>query len=134
MIHCEIVTPRGLYKEFDTTILNVVTIDGQRGILPNHVPLVTMLQVDKLTSVEQGVRVEYAVAGGLLYYENNVAKILCDSIEAKDEIDEARAIAARDRALDYLKKKDESIDLKRAEFALKKAINRLRVKKGIYND
>ena len=134
MIHCEIVTPRGLYKEFDTTILNVVTIDGQRGILPNHVPLVTMLQVDKLTSVEQGVRVEYAVAGGLLYYENNVAKILCDSIEAKDEIDEARAIAARDRALDYLKKKDESIDLKRAEFALKKAINRLRIKKGIYND
>ena len=134
MIHCEIVTPRGLYKEFDTTILNVVTIDGQRGILPNHTPLVTMLQVDKLTSVEQGVRVEYAVAGGLLYYENNVAKILCDSIEAKDEIDEARAIAARDRALDYLKKKDESIDLKRAEFALKKAINRLRVKKGIYND
>ena len=105
MIHCEIVTPRGLYKEFDTTILNVVTIDGQRGILPNHTPLVTMLQVDKLTSVEQGVRVEYAVAGGLLYYENNVAKILCDSIEAKDEIDEARAIAARDRALDYLKKK-----------------------------
>lgn len=134
MIHCEIVTPRGLYKEFDTTILNVVTIDGQRGILPNHTPLVTMLQVDKLTSVEQGVRVEYAVAGGLLYYENNVAKILCDSIEAKDEIDEARAIAARDRALDYLKKKDESIDLKRAEFALKKAINRLRIKKGIYND
>ncbi|NLC96019.1 MAG: ATP synthase F1 subunit epsilon [Erysipelotrichaceae bacterium] len=132
MIHCEIVTPSGKYKEFDTPILNVVTIDGQRGILPSHVPLVTILEVSKLSSVEKGEREEYAVSGGLLYFENDVAKILTDSIESKGEIDEERAIKARDRAMEYLKEKDESIDLKRAEFALKKAINRLHVKRGIY--
>ncbi len=134
MIRCEIVTPNGMYKQFDTSILNIVSIDGQMGILPSHVPLVTVLEVSKLSSVENGEREEYAIAGGLLYFENDVAKILTDSIESKEEIDESRAIAARDRALEYLKKKDESMDLKRAEFALKKALNRLYVKKGIYND
>ena len=134
MIRCEIVTPNGMYKQFDTSILNIVSIDGQMGILPSHVPLVTVLEVSKLSSVENGEKEEYAIAGGLLYFENDVAKILTDSIESKEEIDESRAIAARDRALEYLKKKDESMDLKRAEFALKKALNRLYVKKGIYND
>ncbi|HCY07167.1 MAG: ATP synthase F1 subunit epsilon [Erysipelotrichaceae bacterium] len=132
MIRCEIVTPNGKYKEFDTSILNIVSIDGQMGILPSHMPLVTILEVSKLSSVENGEREEYAIAGGLMYFENDIAKILTDSIESKEEIDEDRAMKARDRALEYLKKKDEHIDLKRAEFALKKAINRLKVKNGRY--
>ena len=50
MIRCEIVTPNGMYKQFDTSILNIVSIDGQMGILPSHVPLVTVLEVRKLNS------------------------------------------------------------------------------------
>ena len=80
MIRCEIVTPNGKYKEFDTSILNIVSIDGQMGILPSHMPLVTILEVSKLSSVENGEREEYAIAGGLMYFENDIAKILTDSI------------------------------------------------------
>ena len=45
MIHVRIITPKGIYKEFDTPILNIPTVDGERGLLPNHMPLVTMLQI-----------------------------------------------------------------------------------------
>ena len=74
MIEVRIVTPQGMYKTFETSILNVDTIDGQRGILPNHVPVVTMLKTGVLNVVENGTdRNYYAVDGGLLYYRDNKA-------------------------------------------------------------
>ncbi len=128
MILCEIITPNGLYKSFNTSMLNVVTIAGERGILPRHTPLVTMLEISKLTSIEDEVRYEYAVSGGLLYFEKDVAKILCDSIESKQEIDLERAKEAKVRAEKHLKSPDS--DYIRAELALKKALNRIKVKNG----
>ena len=125
MIHCRIVTPHGIYKEFDTTILNIETEEGQRGILPNHMPLVTMLKIGRLESEENGVRNEYAIAGGLFYFRDNEAEILTDAIEHEDEIDVERAQQAKERAERRLQ--DENYDMKRAEIALKKALNRIKV-------
>ena len=48
MIHCRVVTPEGLAKEMDTTILNVVSTVGQLGILSRHVPLVTPLAISRI--------------------------------------------------------------------------------------
>ncbi len=132
MIRCRIVTPLGVYKEMETTILNVKNKTGQLGILPNHVPLVTMLEISKMSTIENGNREEYAIGGGLLYFENNEAKILVDSIESKNEIDEERAMAAKLRAEENLNNENRSNDdMKRAELSLKRAINRLSVK-GTY--
>ena len=126
-LHVRVATPEGLYKEFDTTILNIQTEDGDQGILPDHMPLVTMLKIGIMSSVEDNVRNTYAVAGGLFYFRNNVAEILTDAIENKNEIDAARAQKALTRAEDRLKSKDPNIDMKRAEVALKKAMNRITV-------
>ena len=128
LIHVRIVTPKGCYKEFDTPILNVKTVDGERGILPNHMPIVTMLDIGKMVTEELNERNTYAVAGGLLYFRDNLAEILTDAIENQRDIDEGRAEAAKERALKRIEKNDEGIDLKRAEIALKKAVNRLNIK------
>lgn len=127
MIHCKIVTPSGVYKEFDTSILNIVNSDGQRGILPNHMPLVTTLVISKMSTVESNGRQEYAIGGGLLHFENNVAMILVDSIEHSSEIDKDRALRAKKRALGHLESADPNTDVLRAETALKRALNRLNV-------
>ena len=127
-LRCRIVTPHGLYRELHTSILNVETLDGQRGILPNHMPLVTMLKIGKMTTVENGERVEYALSGGLLYFRDNVAEILTHAIESKEEIDVARAEEAKARSERRIKNADSNVDLKRAEIALERAMNRLRVK------
>lgn len=128
MIHCRIVTPHGVYKELDTSILNIETQDGQRGILPEHMPIVTMLRIGKMTTVESEKRMEYAVTGGLFYFRDNKAEIMVDAIENKDEIDVERAIAAKIRAEQRLQSNDKNVDQVRAEIALKKALNRLNVK------
>lgn len=130
MIHCRFVTPMGIYKEVDTSILNIDTIEGQRGLLPNHMPLVTMLKIGVISTIEHGVRNEYAIAGGMLYFRDNVAEILTDAIENKEEIDLERAYQAKQKAEQRLSSKDEGIDMKRAEVALKKAINRIKVKEN----
>lgn len=126
-LHVRIATPEGLYKEFDTPIINIQTEDGDQGVLPNHMPLVTMLKIGVMTSDENGVRNTYAVAGGLFYFRDNVAEILTDAIENKNDIDTSRAEKAKTRAENRLNSKDPNIDMRRAEVALKKAINRITV-------
>ncbi|MBR3311740.1 MAG: ATP synthase F1 subunit epsilon [Solobacterium sp.] len=128
MIHCRIITPEGVYKELDTPIINIRTIEGARGILSNHVPVVTMLDIGKMETEENGVRQIYAVAGGLFYFRDNVAEILTDAIENSMEIDEFRAKKAKERAERRLNSADPNVDIKRAELALQKAMNRLNVK------
>ena len=128
LIHCRIVTPHGVYEEMETPIINIETDEGQRGILPNHMPLVTMLKIGKMETEEKGKRQEYAVAGGLFYFRENLAEILTDAIENKDEIDAERAARAKERAERRLKSDDPNFDLQRARIALQKAINRMNVK------
>jgi len=126
-IHVRIVTPEGIYREFDTPYLNFQTTDGDRGILPNHMPLVTSLKIGKMTCEENGKRDMYAVAGGLLYFRDNLAEILTDAVENKDSIDVERAEAAKARAEKRLSSNKQNVDVRRAELALKKALNRLSV-------
>ena len=130
MIHCRIVTPEGVYKELDTPIINICSTDGEEGILINHMPLVTMLKIGHMSTEENGVRQDYAVAGGLFYFRDNQAKILSDAVESKTEIDEERAEAAKQRALTHLQSGGPNEDIKRAQVALQKAINRNKVKNG----
>lgn len=126
-IHCRIITPHGVYKEMDVSIINIESEAGQQGILPNHMPLVTTLKIGKMTTEEKSGREEYAVAGGLFYFRENKAEILTDAIENKKDIDVSRAESARERAEGRLQSADPNIDMVRAEIALQKALNRLKV-------
>ena len=127
MIKTKIVTPKGLYKEFDTSIITLTTTDGERGILENHMPTVLIVDIGKLETIEDEKRRIYAVSEGVFCFENNEAKILVNAIEAKEDIDVDRALASKERQLKKLESKDENIDLKRAEISLRKAINRIKI-------
>lgn len=129
ILHVRVITPEGIYKEMDTPIINIQTEDGDRGVLPEHMPLVTMLRIGKMTCDEDGKRNYYAVNGGLFYFRNNTAEILTDAIENKEDIDLERAEHAKERAEERIRSNDPNIDLKCAEIALKKAINRIQIAK-----
>ena len=125
MIALSLITPEGLYREVETSRITIDTIDGQRGILSNHMPIVLMLKIGKLKTVEDGVDKFYTINGGMLYFENNVAKILSDAIEDVSTIDVDRAQKAADRANDRLMKKADNLDVARAQLALARAMNRI---------
>ena len=133
MITLRIVTPQGFYKEMETSILNVVTTDGKIGILPSHMPVVAMLEISNITTIENDKRETYAIAGGMLYFERDKATILTPSVENSRDIDLSRAEKAKERAESRLKNHKEDTDIKRAELALKRALNRLKAGKNINN-
>ena len=111
-----------------TTQLNISTPQGQMGLLSHHMPLVTQLNISILTSVHEGSRQRYAIAGGVLFFQNNEATLMADAFESEGEIDLERAQRAKQRAEERLKSKDPNLDVKRAELALLKAINRINAK------
>ena len=125
MINVRIVTPNGLYKETLASIVNVVSLDGERGILPNHMPIVVSLKISKMELAEEKREV-YAIAGGMLYFKDNECTILTPAIENKEDIDLRRAEEAKERAEKRIH--DPNMDQKRAEIALRKAMNRISVK------
>ena len=57
------------------------------------------LAISRMITEESDGRKEYAVAGGLLYFENDLATILTDAIESKEEIDLRRAEEAKQRTV-----------------------------------
>lgn len=127
MIKAKVVTPNGIYKQFDTPFINITSKDGERGILPNHVPVVFMLDIGKMETSENNEKKVYAISGGMFYFENKQANIIVNSIEVKEDIDVNRALASKERQLEKLEKKDPNMDLKRAQVALKRALNRIEI-------
>ena len=125
MFKVQVITPLGDNKTIETNILNVRTSNGDIGILANHMPIVAMLQISMMSTIESDGRHRYALAGGVLYFANNVATILTDAIERSDEIDIERAQRAKDRAEKAIK--DPNSDMKKAEVSLKRALNRIDV-------
>ena len=123
-----IYTPFGKYLSLNADYLSVKSAMGVIGILPNHAPLITTLEISKLTIRNGKSEFVYAISGGVLHIKNDHSvTLLVDSIEAKDEIDVSRAIASRDRANTRLDNPSSEIDIARAKLSLLRALNRLEV-------
>ena len=123
----EILTPYGKYFDRYVEEIIVQTEDYTLGILPNHAPLISTLEVCKLTIKIAGKTYTYAISGGVIDIKKNTdVVLLLNSIERQDEIDILRAKAAKDRAEELLKHSDE-IDVKRAKASLARALNRISV-------
>ena len=127
MIEVRIYTPEGSFATIpNVKKIEVDTTDGQRGILPGHMSIVLMLEIGTLV-VETNEHLTYTIAGGMLYFEHDVATILSDAVEDVNKLDLDRAEKAKQRAEKRLKDKDPDLDIKRATLALNKALNRLKV-------
>ena len=127
--HLEIVTPKGIYKDTEVSILNVVTPLGQTGILAHHTPLASGVEIAEMNYVENGQRQFFAVGGGFLYVGEDKVTLIANTCESAEEIDLRRAEEAKARAEKRLSEKNSDMDVMRAEIALKKAITRIGVKR-----
>lgn len=120
---------RILLAEEDVDFVSAPGTKGRLGILPQHTPLLTTLMPGEL-HYRQGDQQSYvACSGGFLEVAENHVIILADTAERADEIDEARAEQARQRAEAMLRERDKLSreELIRAEATLRKAVIRLKV-------
>lgn len=121
----EIITPERTVLRVDVTSIVAPAATGKIGVLANHAPLVASLDAGplKVTMADGSTRI-FALGGGFLEVAANEARILADSGEPADEIDEERARKAEERARRRLKERAQDLDLARAEAALSRAVAR----------
>lgn len=128
MFLIKVITPQAKVRLINTSILNIVTPDGEMGLLSHHMPIITMIKISKMTTVEEDGRHVYAIAGGVLFFKDNEMTLLANAFESQEEIDLERALAAKERAEHRLAVASTDTDVKRAQIALSKALNRISVK------
>ncbi|QIQ34280.1 F0F1 ATP synthase subunit epsilon [Parageobacillus toebii NBRC 107807] len=126
-IKVSVVTPDGPVYEADVEMVSTKAKSGELGILPGHIPLVAPLEISAVRLKKEGKTEYIAVSGGFLEVRPDKVTILAQAAERAEDIDVARAKAAKERAERRLQSKEDDIDFKRAELALKRAINRLNV-------
>ena len=102
-------------------------IAGQLGILPNHAPLMTVLQPGELMVRAAGEESYLALSGGYIEVLGNQVIILADAAEDVDEIDEARAQEAMERAQQRIANRTSDIELEQAVQSLRRAQVRVTV-------
>ena len=113
---------------FDSEVDEIIiqTKSGQVGILKDHVPITTTLDVG-VTKVKQGDKYRYfATMGGVFQFKDNSASILTDVCEDGCDIDVTRANDAKNRAEARLADNSAKIDSQRAQAALARSLARLK--------
>ncbi len=120
-----IVSPEGDVLKEEVEFVVLPGGAGELGILPNHAPLIAGLDIGVLRYTLDGVINRVAIAGGFVEVVDNSAIVLADTAELSQDIDLARAVEAKERATKRLASGTNEIDLRRAEFALRRASARI---------
>ena len=126
-IRFEIVTAERVVYSEDVDVVVAPGIQGQLAILPHHAPLMTMLQPGELMVRKGTEEQSMFVSGGFLEVRSDRVVILADTAERAEEIDTARAEAAKRRAEERITQKPARVDHALAEAALRRSLMRLKV-------
>ena len=84
--------------------LNIPTSEGRRTILSNHMPIIIPISIGVVETEENRVLNHYAVNNGVLFFKDNVAEIVADSVMDVNDIDVEKAMAEKEVAIENLKK------------------------------
>ena len=104
-LNFEITTPEKIVFSEQVDEVVLPTPQGEVGILPNHIPLVSLLSAGELR-IKKGDDITYmAVSGGFIEVRPDKVVVLADTAEQAEEIDEQRAEEARKKAMGLSKEK-----------------------------
>ncbi len=132
MIHLQLVTLTG--TKFDDEVYEVIlpTLDGEIGVLPGHMPLVSVatngvISVRRQERDSDAARDYFAISGGVIEIEDDVLRVIVDEADHADEINEAEAEAAHQRAQQLKKEAKDEVSLEHAQAMVDRSAVRLQV-------
>ena len=121
----KIITHERIIYDGEVDEIVVTTTLGQIGVLKDHIPITTSLDIG-VTKAKVGEKYKYfATMGGVFQFKDNNATILTDVCEESCDIDVTRAKEAKARAEARLAEHNAEIDAQRAQAALARALARL---------
>ena len=126
-LQLEILTAERHVLSTKVEYVNLSTVNGTIGILANHIPLLTALNIGVLEYGElNGKKRRAAIGGGFAEMNNNKLTVFASSAELAEEIDVLRAREAKRRAEQQLREHKAEWEYTRASVALEKALARLK--------
>lgn len=128
LFRLEVIEPDGIFYTGDVEMVEYNTTEGEVGVYAGHIPMTQIIAPGILTITTGDEEKKATLLSGFVEITEDKVSILAEAAEWPDQIDVARAEAARDRALKRLEEKG-GADLLRAEIALKKALLRIEAAK-----
>lgn len=124
----KIITQERVVFDQDVDAVYSKGIDGEFGLLKGHLPMMTALDIG-VTRAYIGDKIKkFTTMGGILQFKDEECLILTTLAEPGEEIDEARARMALEKAKLNLKNAQARMDAKRAEAAIARAEARLKAR------
>jgi F-type H+-transporting ATPase subunit epsilon len=128
-IKLEIVTPETTVYSDEVEMVTLPAIEGQIGVLPQHVRLMTQIVPGELIVRKNAHDDFLAVGEGLVEITNDQVSIVTNMAIPADRIDEAAAEEARQRALERLREKISGEEVATVNASLARSLAQLRVKR-----
>jgi F-type H+-transporting ATPase subunit epsilon len=125
----EIVTPEAKTFSDDVDMVTLTGSEGEMGILPEHMPLMTELVAGEIHAIKDNQSIFLAVGDGFIQVTGDRVSILTDMAIRAENIDEAAAEQARQRAEERLKQKLSDEDSAMVQASLAHALTQLQVKR-----
>jgi F-type H+-transporting ATPase subunit epsilon len=128
-LRLEIVTPEKTAYSEDVEMVTLPGSEGELGVYPNHVPLLTTLNPGELRVLKDGRESFLAVGEGFVEITGNAVSVLTDMALEPSVIDESAAEAAVARAQAAMKEDHGSEEVAAIQASLQKALAQLHVKR-----
>lgn len=127
-INFKIATPERVVFRDEVDSITLPTTMGEITILPNHIPLISVLKTGEITVRKGEEEFAMAVAGGFVEVLSEKVVVLADRAERSEEIDMARAEAAIERARKLREEKNvDTVEFAALSAQIEKEMARLRV-------
>src|SRR4051812_32577520 len=127
----EVVTPGATVYSQDVLMVTLPAVDGQIGIYPHHVPLLTRIVPGEIIVLKEGGTDFLAVGGGVVHVTGDRVAIVTDMAVAAKDIDEVKAEEARQRAAARLREKVSDEEVATVNASLARSLAQLRVKRRV---
>ena len=125
----EIVTPETTAYSEDVEMVTLPGVEGELGVYPNHVPLLTTLNPGELRVLKGGKETFLAIGEGFVEITGTSVSVLTDMALEAAVIDEGAAEAAVERARKAMKEDLGSEEEATVQASLQKALAQLHVKR-----
>ena len=128
-LRLEIVTPQATAFSEDVHMVTLPAIEGQIGVYPQHMRLITQIVPGELIVTKDGAERSLAVGEGLVEITADRVSIVTDMAIAADQIDEAKVEEARQRAAARLQGKISDEEVASVNASLARSLAQLQVKR-----
>lgn len=124
----KIISSNRTFYDGKCEMLVVPALDGELAIMAHHQDMVVATQVGDIRFIDDSGNMHEGVVGiGFVHMANNRVTMLVDTVERPDEIDEARARAAMERAKEQLRQKQSIQEYHVSTASMSRAVSRLKL-------